>query len=108
MADEAHLPSPEDLARRLLDGIQAAVEPRTADLTAEVARLVVSRAALENRLEDLMDRWASERNALIRELAIRAIDGDRRVRAETLLRCIEELNMAIPGSDRDDERVRRR
>jgi hypothetical protein len=99
MADEAHLPSPEDLARRLLDGIQAAVERRTADLTAEVARLVVSRAALENRLEDLMDRWASERNALIRA---GAGAGDRvqsfldAALAEMLLRCIEELNRAIP------------
>jgi hypothetical protein len=81
---------------------------RRQELEAEVERLRAARAALVHRLEALMDRWGSGRNALIRELAIRAIDGDRRVRAETLLRCIEELNMAIPGSDRDDERVRRR
>jgi uncharacterized small protein (DUF1192 family) len=83
-----------------VERLRAELERRTASLTAEVARLVVSRAALENRLEDLMDRWGSEREALVRA---GAGAGDRvqsfvdAALAETLLRCIEELNGAIPG-----------
>jgi hypothetical protein len=74
---------------------------RRQELEAEVERLRAARAALVHRLEALMDRWGSGRNALIR--AVVAGDGDwvhsyvNEARAEMLLRCIKELNGAIPG-----------
>jgi hypothetical protein len=93
-ADEA----PDVLAWRVDHVPESWRDVRT--LLAEVGRLRADRTALEHRLEDLMDRWADERNALVRA----AVSGDDgagsfvdEARADTLWRCIEGLDGAIPG-----------